>query len=270
VKHDLADCAASIALFEQHRFPIVIHLAAQAGVRYSPQNPYAYVDANLDGFINVLEGCRHNGCRHLVFASSSSVYGANTKLPFSVRDNVDHPISLYAVSKKANELLAQGDSHLYRIPATGLRFFPVYGPWGRPDMPMFIFAKAILVGEPIKLINHGKMRRDFTYIGDVSQAVVRLMDRPPRGRSGAPADPATSSAPWKIYNVGNNCPEYLMDVVSLLEKEVGRTAIKGNASDAARRCIGNVRRYCRTRTRHRIPPVHDNRRGCCTVREMVS
>jgi UDP-glucuronate 4-epimerase len=226
VKHDLADRAASIALFEQHRFPIVIHLAAQAGVRYSLQNPYAYVDANLDGFINVLEGCRHNGCRHLIFASSSSVYGANTKLPFSVRDNVDHPISLYAASKKANELMAHAYSHLYRIPATGLRFFTVYGPWGRPDMAMFIFAKAILTGEPIKLFNHGKMRRDFTYIDDVSQAVVRLINRPPQGRPGAPADPATSSAPWKIYNVGNNHPEDLMDVVSLLEKEFGRTAIK--------------------------------------------
>jgi UDP-glucuronate 4-epimerase len=204
----------------------VIHLAAQAGVRYSLQNPYAYVDANLDGFINVLEGCRHNGCRHLVFASSSSVYGANTKLPFSVRDNVDHPISLYAASKKANELMAHAYSHLYRIPATGLRFFTVYGPWGRPDMAMFIFAKAILAGEPIRLFNNGAMRRDFTYVDDVSQAIVRLIDRPPQGQSGPPADPATSSAPWKIYNVGNNRPEDLMDVVSLLEKEFGRTAIK--------------------------------------------
>jgi UDP-glucuronate 4-epimerase len=226
VKHDLADRAASMALFEQHRFPVVIHLAAQAGVRYSLQNPYAYVNANLDGFINVLEGCRHNGCRHLVFASSSSVYGANTKLPFSVRDNVDHPITLYAASKKANELMAHAYSHLYRIPATGLRFFTVYGPRGRPDMAMFIFAKAILSGEAIKLFNHGKMRRDFTYIDDVSQTIVRLIDRPPQGRPGAPADPATSTAPWKIYNVGNNHPEDLMDVVSLLEKEFGRTAIK--------------------------------------------
>ncbi|KGJ66759.1 putative nucleotide sugar epimerase [Bradyrhizobium diazoefficiens SEMIA 5080] len=226
VKHDLADRAASSALFEQHRFPIVIHLAAQAGVRYSLQNPHAYVDANLDGFINVLEGCRHNRCRHLVFASSSSVYGANTKLPFSVRDNVDHPISLYAASKKANELMAHAYSHLYRIPATGLRFFTVYGPWGRPDMAMFIFAKAILAGEPIKLFNHGKMRRDFTYVDDVSQAVIRLIDRPPQGGPAAPADPASSSAPWKIYNVGNNRPEDLMHVVSLLEKEFGRAAIK--------------------------------------------
>jgi UDP-glucuronate 4-epimerase len=229
VKLDLADRAASKSLFEHHRFPAVVHLAAQAGVRYSLQNPHAYVDANIEGFINVLEGCRHNGCKHLVFASSSSVYGANTKLPFSAQDNVDHPISLYAASKKANELMAHAYSHLYRIPATGLRFFTVYGPWGRPDMAMFIFAKAILAGEPIKLFNHGKMRRDFTYIDDVSQAVVRLIDRPPQGRpdwDGSRPDPASSAAPWKVYNIGNNRPEELMYVVSLLEQEFGRTAIK--------------------------------------------
>jgi UDP-glucuronate 4-epimerase len=226
---DLSDRGRSKSLFEQHRFPIVIHLAAQAGVRYSLQNPHAYVDANLQGFINVLEGCRHNGCRHLVFASSSSVYGANTKLPFSVRDNVDHPISLYAASKKANELMAHAYSHLYRIPSTGLRFFTVYGPWGRPDMAMYIFARAILTGGPIKLFNHGKMRRDFTFIDDVKEAVARLVDRPPQERPNwdrTPADPATSSAPWKIYNIGNNRPEELMHVVSLLEKEFGRTATK--------------------------------------------
>jgi UDP-glucuronate 4-epimerase len=226
---DLSDRAGSKSLFEQHRFPIVIHLAAQAGVRYSLQNPHAYVDANLQGFINVLEGCRHNGCRHLVFASSSSVYGANTNLPFSVRDNVDHPISLYAASKKANELMAHAYSHLYRIPSTGLRFFTVYGPWGRPDMAMFIFTRAILAGEPIKLFNHGKMRRDFTFVDDVKEAVARLIDRPPQGRPDwdrRPADPATSSSPWKIYNIGNNHPEELMHVVSLLEKEFGRTATK--------------------------------------------
>jgi UDP-glucuronate 4-epimerase len=226
---DLSDRAGSKSLFEQHRFPIVIHLAAQAGVRYSLLNPHAYVDANLQGFINVLEGCRHNGCRHLVFASSSSVYGANTNLPFSVRDNVDHPISLYAASKKANELMAHAYSHLYRIPSTGLRFFTVYGPWGRPDMAMFIFARAILAGEPIKLFNHGKMRRDFTFVDDVKEAVARLIDRPAQGRPDwdrTPADPATSSSPWKIYNIGNNHPEELMHVVSLLEKEFGRTATK--------------------------------------------
>jgi UDP-glucuronate 4-epimerase len=228
-KLDLTDRAEIKLLFAQHRFPVVIHLAAQAGVRYSLDHPHAYVDANLEGFINVLEGCRHNDCKHLLFASSSSVYGANTKLPFSVHDNVDHPVSLYAASKKANELMAHAYSHLYRIPATGLRFFTVYGPWGRPDMAMFIFAKAILGGTPIKLFNHGNMRRDFTYIDDVSEAVVRLMDRPPQSNSnwsGQDPDPATSAAPWKIYNIGNNNPEDLMHVVSLLEKEFGRTATK--------------------------------------------
>ena len=229
VKLDLADRESTKSLFARHRFPVVIHLAAQAGVRYSLQNPYAYIDANIEGFMNVLEGCRHNGCRHLLFASSSSVYGANTKLPFSVQDNVDHPISLYAASKKANELMAHAYSHLYRIPATGLRFFTVYGPWYRPDMAMFIFAKAILEGKPIRLFNHGNMRRDFTYIDDVAQAVVRLMDHPPQGDpewSGAKPDPATSAAPWKIYNIGNNRPEELLHVVSLLEKEFGRMSIR--------------------------------------------
>jgi UDP-glucuronate 4-epimerase len=229
VQSDLGDRAATKSLFARHRFPIVIHLAAQAGVRYSLQNPHAYSDANIEGFINVLEGCRHDGCRHLLFASSSSVYGANTKLPFSVRDNVDHPISLYAASKKANELMAHAYSHLYKIPATGLRFFTVYGPWYRPDMAMFIFATAILNGAPIKLFNHGNMQRDFTYIDDVVEAVVRLVDRPPQGNpnwSGANPDPASSAAPWKIYNIGNSRPEELMHVVSLLEKEFGRTATK--------------------------------------------
>jgi UDP-glucuronate 4-epimerase len=229
VKSNLTDRAAMKALFGQHRFPFVVHLAAQAGVRHSLEHPHAYVDANLEGFINILEGCRHNGCKHLVFASSSSVYGANTKLPFSVQDNVDHPISLYAASKKANELMAHSYSHLYRIPATGLRFFTVYGPWGRPDMAMFIFAKAILAGQPIKLFNHGRMRRDFTYIDDVSQAVVRLIDRLPQGRpdwDGSHPDPATSAAPWKVYNIGNSHPEELTYVISLLEKEFGRSAAK--------------------------------------------
>jgi len=229
VKLDLANRAESKSLFEQQRPSVVIHLAAQAGVRHSLQHPHAYVDANLEGFTNVLEGCRHNGCKHLVFASSSSVYGANKKLPFSVQDNVDHPINLYAASKKANELMAHAYSHLYGIPATGLRFFTVYGPWGRPDMAMFIFARAILAGEPIKLFNHGRMRRDFTFVDDVSQALVRLIDRPPQRRPEWDAnhpDPSSSSAPWKIYNIGNNHPEDLMHVVELLEKEFGRTAIK--------------------------------------------
>ena len=229
VKSDLADRKATRTIFEQHRFPAVVHLAAQAGVRYSLENPHAYADANIEGFLNVLEGCRHHGCGHLLFASSSSVYGANTKLPFSVLDNVDHPISLYAASKKANELMAHAYSHLYRIPATGLRFFTVYGPWGRPDMAMFIFAKAILEGRPIRLFNHGNMRRDFTYVDDVVEAITRLIDRPPQGDpawSGDDPNPSTSAAPWKIYNIGNNRPEELMHVVELLEKEFGRPAIK--------------------------------------------
>jgi UDP-glucuronate 4-epimerase len=229
VRLDLADRAATAELFARGGFAEVVHLAAQAGVRYSLQNPHAYVDANLQGFLNVLEGCRHNGCGHLLFASSSSVYGANTKLPFSVHDNVDHPVSLYAASKKANELMAHSYSHLYQLPATGLRFFTVYGPWGRPDMAMFIFAKAILAGEPIKLFNHGKMRRDFTYIDDVAEAVVRLIGSPPKGETewdGSRPDPATSRAPWKVFNIGNNSPEELTHVVALLEKEFGKPAKK--------------------------------------------
>ncbi|MES2751414.1 MAG: NAD-dependent epimerase [Pseudomonadota bacterium] len=229
VKLDLADRAEMAALFAASRFPVVIHLAAQAGVRYSIDNPHAYVDANLQGFANVLEGCRHNDCRHLLYASSSSVYGANTKLPFSVHDSVDHPISLYAASKKANELMAHAYSHLYRIPSTGLRFFTVYGPWGRPDMAMYLFAKAILDGHPIKLFNHGNMQRDFTYIDDVTEALVRLIDRAPIGqikRPEAAPDPGTSAAPWRVFNVGNNRPEELLKVVALLEKELGRTAHK--------------------------------------------
>jgi UDP-glucuronate 4-epimerase len=226
---NLVDRSAVKSQFEQHRFSRVIHLAAQAGVRYSLDHPHAYVDANLEGFINILEGCRHSGCEHLLFASSSSVYGANTKLPFSVQDNVDHPISLYAASKKANELMAHAYSHLYRIPATGLRFFTVYGPWGRPDMAISVFAKAILAGQPIKLFNGGNMRRDFTYIDDVSEAILRLLDRPPQENpdwSGKKPDPSSSAAPWKIYNIGNNNPEELMHIVSLLAKEFERPVLK--------------------------------------------
>ncbi|MCF2524431.1 NAD-dependent epimerase [Bradyrhizobium sp. G127] len=229
VKLDLVERGGVADLFGTHRFPVVIHLAAQAGVRYSIENPNAYVDANLQGFANILEGCRHNACRHLLYASSSSVYGANTKLPFSVHDNVDHPISLYAASKKANELMAHAYSHLYRIPSTGLRFFTVYGPWGRPDMAMFLFAKAIIDGQPIKLFNHGDMRRDFTYVDDVTEAIVRLIDHAPVGQATAPdaaPDPGTSAAPWRVFNVGNNRPEELLTVVGLLEKEFGRMAVK--------------------------------------------
>jgi UDP-glucuronate 4-epimerase len=229
VKLDLADRQATAGLFSESKFPVVIHLAAQAGVRYSLQNPNAYVDSNLSAFVNVLEGCRHNGCRHLLFASSSSVYGANTKLPFSVHDNVDHPVSLYAATKKSNELMAHAYSHLYRLPATGLRFFTVYGPWYRPDMALYIFAKAIVGGYPIKLFNHGDMRRDFTYIDDVTEAISRLIDRAPQGvqsRSSETPDPASSSAPWKIYNIGNSEPTELKTVVGILEKEFGRVAQK--------------------------------------------
>ena len=209
IKLDLADRAGVAAMFAAEKFPHVVHLAAQAGVRYSLQNPHAYVDANIQGFANVLEGCRHHGCRHLLYASSSSVYGANTRLPFRTTDNVDHPISLYAASKKANEAMAHAYAHLFQLPATGLRFFTVYGPWGRPDMAMWLFTDAILRGQPIKLFNHGRMRRDFTYIDDVVEAVVRLVDRPPRGDpswSGAAPDPSRSPAPWRLYNIGNNQP----------------------------------------------------------------
>lgn len=227
-KLDLANRDAVAALFKVHRFPYVVHLAAQAGVRYSLVSPHAYVDANLQGFINVLEGCRHNGCQHLLFASSSSVYGANTKLPFRTSDNVDHPISLYAASKKANELMAHSYAHLFGLPTTGLRFFTVYGPWGRPDMAMWIFASAILEGRPIQLFNHGNMRRDFTYVDDVVEAVVRLVDKPAspdRAWSGDHPNPARSAAPWRIYNIGNNAPVELMKVVQLLEQNLGRKAI---------------------------------------------
>ena len=217
VRTDLADRSSIAELFAKHRFAVVIHLAAQAGVRHSIDHPYAYVDANLNGFVSVLEGCRHNGCRHLIYASSSSVYGANTKLPFSVDDKTDHPISLYAATKKANELMAHSYSQLYRLPVTGLRFFTIYGPWGRPDMAIFLFAKAIIEGTPIKLFNHGRMRRDFTHIRDVTRVVLRLVDRIPEDDGRAPAH---------VYNVGNNHPEELTHVVSLLEKQLGRTAVK--------------------------------------------
>ncbi|MFL5236039.1 MAG: NAD-dependent epimerase [Rhizomicrobium sp.] len=229
VELDLADRAGMKALFERFHFSVVVHLAAQAGVRYSLQNPHAYADSNLEGFVNVLEGCRHANCRHLVFASSSSVYGANTKLPFSVHDNVDHPISLYAATKKANELLAHSYSHLYGVPITGLRFFTVYGPWYRPDMALYLFARAISEGRPINLFNHGNMRRDFTYVDDVVEAMTRIIDRAPQGDpnwSGAKPDPSSSKAPWRIYNIGNNKPEELMHVVALLEKSLGRQADK--------------------------------------------
>jgi UDP-glucuronate 4-epimerase len=224
---NLADRAATAALFAEHRFPFVVHLAAQAGVRYSLIDPHAYVDANLVGFTNVLEGCRHNACRHLVFASSSSVYGSNTHMPFSIHDNVDHPLSLYGATKKANELMAHAYAHLFGLPTTGLRFFTVYGPWGRPDMAMWIFASAILAGQPIKLFNQGHMRRDFTYVDDVVESIVRLVDRAPQGNpkwSGDAPDPGSSAAPWRVYNIGNNNPVELLEVVRLLEDAIGMKA----------------------------------------------
>ena len=220
VKADLADREAIAALFARHGFARVVHLAAQAGVRYSIEHPQAYADSNLQGFLNVLEGCRNNGCRHLVYASSSSVYGANTKLPFAVQDRTDHPVSFYAATKKANEMMAQSYSHLYRLPVTALRFFTIYGPWGRPDMAMFLFVNAIMAGKPIRLFNHGRMRRDFTYIDDVTRVVSKLIDLVPGD------NPAAANAPSRVYNVGNHRPEELMHVVGLLEQELGRTAIK--------------------------------------------
>lgn len=229
VELDLSNRDGIAALFAAHRFPAVIHLAAQAGVRHSLVDPFAYIDSNLVGFTTILEGCRHNGCRHLVYASSSSVYGSNTTMPFSVHQNVDHPLSLYGASKKANELMAHAYSHLFRLPTTGLRFFTVYGPWGRPDMAMWLFAKAILAGEPIKVFNNGNMRRDFTYIDDIVESIVRLVDHAPVGDpnwSSATPDPGTSNAPWRVYNIGNNNPVELMRVIELIEQALGREAIK--------------------------------------------
>jgi len=227
-KLDIADRAGMEQLFKREQFDAVMNLAAQAGVRYSIENPHAYVDANLVGFCNILEGCRHSGVKHLVFASSSSVYGANTKMPFSEHDNVDHPVSLYAASKKANELMAHSYAHLYKLPCTGLRFFTVYGPWGRPDMALFKFTKGILAGEPIPVFNEGKMIRDFTYIDDIVEGVVRVIDQtavPNPEWSGDAPDPATSYAPFKVYNIGNNNPVQLMRYIEVLEKCLGKKAI---------------------------------------------
>jgi UDP-glucuronate 4-epimerase len=224
---DLADRQGMEALFRQEKPEIVVHLAAQAGVRYSLENPHAYVESNLAGFMNILEGCRHNPVKHLVYASSSSVYGANTAMPFSVHHNVDHPISLYAATKKANELMAHTYSALYKLPCTGLRFFTVYGPWGRPDMALFLFTKAILAGRPIEVYNNGNMRRDFTYIDDIIEGVVRVLKRYPSGNPvwrGDSPDPATSFAPYRIFNIGNNRPVELMDFIAALENHLGRKA----------------------------------------------
>lgn len=225
---DLADRQSTAREFELFRPEAVIHLAAQAGVRYSLENPHAYVDSNLVGFINVLEGCRHSGTQHLVYASSSSVYGANTTIPFAVSHSVDHPVSLYAATKKANELMAHTYSHLYRLPTTGLRFFTVYGPWGRPDMAYFLFTKAILEGKPIDVFNQGNMRRDFTYIDDVVQGVIRAAARvavPDPDWNSADPDPGTSSAPYRVYNIGNNQPVELLRMIQVLEDALGTKAV---------------------------------------------
>ena len=229
LKLDIADRAGIEKLFQDHQFDIVINLAAQAGVRYSLTNPHAYIDANIVGFMNILEGCRHAKVKHLTYASSSSVYGANTEMPFSVHHNVDHPLSLYAATKKANELMAHTYSHLYGLPTTGLRFFTVYGPWGRPDMALFLFTKAILSGKPIQVFNHGKMQRDFTYVDDIVEGVVRTADaiaKPNDAWTGMHPDPATSKAPYRVYNIGNHTPVELETLISTLEDALGVKAIK--------------------------------------------
>lgn len=228
VRGDLADRKLMAGLFASGDFEKVIHLAAQAGVRYSIVNPHAYIDSNITGFMNILEGCRHNGVKHLVYASSSSVYGANTTMPFSVHHNVDHPVSLYAATKKANELMAHTYASLYGLPCTGLRFFTVYGPWGRPDMALFIFTKAILEGRPIDVYNEGRMRRDFTYIDDIVEGVVRVTDRvaaPNPDWSGNAPDPGTSYAPNRVYNIGNNSPVELLRFIEVLEEKLGKKAV---------------------------------------------
>lgn len=226
---DLADGGAVARCFATHGFDRVIHLAAQAGVRYSIENPHAYVSSNLIGFTNILEGCRHHGVGHLTYASTSSVYGANSSLPFSEHESANHPIQFYAATKRANELMAHSYSHLFRLPTTGLRFFTVYGPWGRPDMALFLFTKNILAGKPIDLFNEGRHSRDFTYVEDIAQAVIRISDRPARpdpGWDSARPDPATSNAPWRIYNIGNNAPVDLIYYVEAIERALGKKAIR--------------------------------------------
>jgi UDP-glucuronate 4-epimerase len=226
---DLADRAGMEQLFDQAQFDVVVNLGAQAGVRYSLQNPRAYIDSNINGFSNILEGCRQHQVKHLVYASSSSVYGANTKMPFSVHDNVDHPVSLYAATKKSNELMAHTYSHLYHIPTTGLRFFTVYGPWGRPDMAPILFTKAILAGKPIDVFNHGKMRRDFTYIDDIVEGIARVMQKIPQPNplwTGDRPDPSSSKAPYKIYNIGNSQPVELLNFIETIESCLGKKAQK--------------------------------------------
>lgn len=229
IRADIADRDTMTLLFRQHQPQRVVNLAAQAGVRYSIENPYAYIDSNIIGFLNILEGCRHQQVEHLVYASSSSVYGANESMPFSVHDNVDHPLSLYAASKKTNELMAHTYSNLYQLPTTGLRFFTVYGPWGRPDMALFLFTKAILADEPVKVFNYGKHRRDFTYIDDIVEGIIRTLDTPAKPNpdwSGLKPDSATSKAPWRVYNIGNQNPVELLTYIETLEQALAKTAIK--------------------------------------------
>lgn len=229
VKLDLTDADALNMLFQEENFERVIHLGAQAGVRYSLENPRAYIDSNVLGFMNILEACRHHNIEHLVYASSSSVYGANETMPFSVRDNVDHPLSIYAATKKANELMAHSYSHLYGLPTTGLRFFTVYGPWGRPDMSPFLFIRAILSGEPVQVFNYGKHSRDFTYIDDIVEGVIKVMNQPATADlrwSGLKPNPATSKAPWRLYNIGNSQPVPLMDFIHAFELALNKTAEK--------------------------------------------
>jgi UDP-glucuronate 4-epimerase len=229
VKLDVADRPGMESLFAAEKFDRVIHLAAQAGVRYSLQNPHAYIESNILGFTNVVEGCRHHKVQHLVYASSSSVYGGNTKMPFSEHDSVDHPVSLYAATKKANELMAHTYSHLYRLPTTGLRFFTVYGPWGRPDMALFLFTKAILENKPIDVFNHGNMQRDFTYVDDIVEGVIRVLDRTAVSNpafNAATSDPATSNAPYRVFNIGNNKPVPLLDFIGCIENALGKKAEK--------------------------------------------
>jgi UDP-glucuronate 4-epimerase len=229
VEIDLADASGINRLFAENEFSCVINLAAQAGVRYSLINPHAYLESNLHGFLNILEACRHNKTGHLIYASSSSVYGANKKMPFSVHHNVDHPISLYAASKKANELMAHTYSSLYDLPTTGLRFFTVYGPFGRPDMALFLFTKAILEGKPIDVYNHGKMKRDFTYVDDIVEAIARLIPKPPKPDpewSGLKPDPSSSFAPYRVYNIGNNKPVELLRFIEVIEEKIGKKAVK--------------------------------------------
>lgn len=229
IKLDIADRQAVADLFSKELPQRVVHLAAQAGVRYSITNPHAYIDSNIVGFMNILEGCRHNNVEHLVYASSSSVYGANTRMPFSVHDNVDHPVSLYAASKKANELMAHTYSHLYGLPTTGLRFFTVYGPWGRPDMSPILFARNIMQGKPIDVFNYGNHRRDFTYIDDIVTGVTKVLDKPAQPNlewSSETPDPGTSTAPYRVYNIGNNTPVHLLHFIETLEEAIGKKAIK--------------------------------------------